>query len=582
MRSLYLRLLICVPALLVCTHAAGQDLLGVPPALEAGAAKRADPLGRQSPSGSFLGFLTAVRLGKYQTAAQYLQLSPARKQSQGEQLAIKLQNVLDNGFVGAIPNISTNPDGSVQEGVPFDRERIGKIAVNNIEINVDMIRVSDADAGTIWLFSADTLAQIPDIHTALQTRHTDTKLPPALVKNEFLGAPLWQWLALLLAIPASAALSWLLINLAALPIRYWRHSRKQLETKHWVQVSGPLWLVVGVLVDALFFESIGLPILYRHYYYILLRIGYVTGVAWAALRLLTWGMEGLRLREIAHGRPERGSVILLGQRLLKVFVFLFAGLTIMRALGFDMSAALAGLGIGGLALSFGAQKTIENLFGGVSVLGDDVIRVGDLCRIGDRVGTVEDISLRSTRIRTAERTELSIPNGALATVNVENFSRRDKILFNPSLGLRYETTPDQLRYLLAELRRLLCQHPKVDTDTARARFSGFGDNALLVEIYSLVRTADFAEFTAIREDLLLGIMDIINKSGTGFAFPSRTIYLGKDTGLDQEMSEAAIQKTRQWQEEQRLPFPNFSPEEIAKMRDTLPYPHFKGSTNGKK
>src|SRR5579862_3442217 len=153
--------------------------------------------------------------------------------------------------------------------------------------------------------------------------------------------------------------------------------------------------------------------------------------------------------------------MLLGQRLLSAFLVVVGALAILAIIGFDLTTVLAGLGIGGIAIAFAAQKTLENLFGGISVLADEVIRVGDYCRFGDRTGTVEDISLRSTRVRTDARTELSIPNGALATMNIENFARRDKILFNPVLAIRYETTPDQLRFLLAEVRRLLYAHPKV-------------------------------------------------------------------------------------------------------------------------
>ncbi|HMH06327.1 MAG TPA: mechanosensitive ion channel family protein, partial [Terriglobales bacterium] len=214
----------------------------------------------------------------------------------------------------------------------------------------------------------------------------------------------------------------------------------------------------------------------------------------------------------------------------------------------------------------------ENLFGGVSVLGDEVIRIGDVCRFGDRVGTVEDISLRSTRIRTPDRTELSIPNGSLATMNVENLSRRDKILFNTKLGLRYETSPDQLRYVLAQIRRLLYQHPKVETDGARSRFVSFDESALSLEIFCYVLTRDFNDFLAIREDILLRIMDIVDSAGTGFAFPSQTLYLSRDTGVDKEKADAVARQVQQWREGNQLPFPDFPPADISGFSNSLPYP----------
>jgi MscS family membrane protein len=195
-----------------------------------------------------------------------------------------------------------------------------------------------------------------------------------------------------------------------------------------------------------------------------------------------------------------------------------------------------------------------------------------VCRFGDRVGTVEDISLRSTRIRTPERTELSIPNGSLATMNVENLSRRDKILFNTKLGLRYETSPDQLRYVLAEIRRLLYEHPKVETDGARIRLIGYDNSSLTLEVFCYILTRDGAEFLAIQEDLLLRIMDIVAASGTSFSFPSRTLYLGRDSGPDKEKAAAVSREVQQWRENSKLPFPDFASSDISEFSNSLPYP----------
>ena len=568
-------LLICIIGLhviITASYAAALTLPGISPEQKAGTEKPSDLLERQTPSGCFLGFLKSAQLGNYQTAAQYLQLNPTQRQSQGKQLALKLQSVLDKGLVGGLPEVTIHPEGTAQEGVPLDHERIGVVSVNGVQANVDLVRISDPDAGMIWLFSAETLAKVPDLYDRLPKQRESANAPTTLLGKEFLEVPVSKWLELLATIPAAAALAWLLIMLFVLPARLWRRFIGHAAIASWLRVSGPVWLIIAVIVNAVIFQFIGFPILYRHYYFVLLKIGYAIGVAGLLLQLLTWVVTSLRNRAVARGKPQMDSLLLLAQRVIKILVIAFCGLAILRALGFDMTAAIAGLGIGGLAISFGAQKTIENLFGGASVMGDDVIRVGDFCQIGNRLGTVEDISLRSTRIRTLERTELSVPNGALATINVENFSRRDKILFNPVLGLRYETTCDQMRYLLAEIRRLLYRHPKVETDTARARFSGFGDSALSVEIFSFVRTCDLEEFTAIREDLLLRIMDIVTESGTGFAFPSHTVYLGKDSGIDRERTEAAARKARQWQDDSQLPFPDFSSSEIEEMRDSLPYP----------
>jgi MscS family membrane protein len=264
--------------------------------------------------------------------------------------------------------------------------------------------------------------------------------------------------------------------------------------------------------------------------------------------------------------------MLLGERIIKAVVFVMAAFAILGALGFNMTTALAGLGIGGLAIGFGAQKTIENLFGGVSVLGDEVIRVGDVCRFGDRTGTVEDIGLRSTRVRTEERTLLAIPNGTVATINVENLSRRDKILFKATFGFRPETTADHMRFILAEIRKLFYSHPKIESSSVRVRLIEIASSALNVEFLSYVMTQDFNEFAAVREDLLLRMMDIVEESGTGFALPSQTLYLGRDSGLEKGKSETALKKVNELRDGNKLPFPDHSPDEISSMRGSIDYP----------
>jgi MscS family membrane protein len=538
-----------------------------------------DPLGRQTPNGTLFGFLQAMQVANYATATQYLQMSPARRASQGEEIATQLKTVLDSAFVGSLKAISTNPEGTAQLGLPPDRERVGTFSVDDSEADVILVRVNDPNAGKVWLFSADTLASVPEFYKLVEAHQVETHVPTALVKTQILGMSVWLWLALLVAVPVAAGLAWLLIELIVLPVLWWRGLRKKPQLADWRKVSGPMWLVLGVLIHRILVSFLGLPLLHRHYYYLTTRVALIIAVGWLTLRGLTRGMDRLRDRAIARGSTGTGSLVLLGQRVLKALVVMFAGLALLSALGFNLTTALAGLGIGGLAIGFGAQKTIENLFGGISLLGDEVIRVGDSCNFNGRIGTVEDISLRSTRIRTVERTELSIPNGALATMNIENLTRRDKFLFNPNLSLRPETTPDQLRYVLTEARRFLYQHPKVETASARIRLANLEQGWPSLEVFSYVLTRDGAEFTAIREDILLRLLTVVEEAGTGFAFPSQNVYLGRNTGVDKAKAEQAEEAVRRWRDQNQLPFPDFAPAEIAEIRDSLPYPPPESAVN---
>jgi len=241
-------------------------------------------------------------------------------------------------------------------------------------------------------------------------------------------------------------------------------------------------------------------------------------------------------------------------------------------LGLPLYGIVAGLGVGGLAIALAAQPTIENLIGGINLFADKPVRVGELCQYGDQVGTVEAIGVRSARIRGVDRKLTTIPNAALAKMPIVNFTRRDKMLIDAVIGLRYETTPDQLRYVLVKLREMLLGHPRVDPDPARARFVGFGASSLDIQLFAYVTTRDWGEFLGIREDILLRVMDIVGQSGTSIAFPSRTLYLGRDRGPDDGRTQDAEAQVRTWRQEGSLPFPNFSPEQAARLGGSVDFP----------
>jgi MscS family membrane protein len=269
---------------------------------------------------------------------------------------------------------------------------------------------------------------------------------------------------------------------------------------------------------------------------------------------------------------DKISLVQLVGKLSQILALIVGAFVIFYIAGINIAAALTGLGIGGIAIAFAAQKTLENLFGGIMIISDQPVRVGDLCRAGDHIGTVENIGLRSTRIRTLERTVVSVPNGQLAVMSLENLTMRDKIWFHHTLKLRYETTADQLRYILAEIREMLYGHPKVESPSSRTRFIGFGNSSLDVEVFAYVSETVYESFLHIQEDLLLRIMDIVEASGSGFAFPSQTTYLAGDVGLDAAKSRKTIETVRQWREQGKLPFPDFSPETIAKIDNQIEYP----------
>ena len=283
--------------------------------------------------------------------------------------------------------------------------------------------------------------------------------------------------------------------------------------------------------------------------------------AWIVWRIAPVLAEALIATPKINTESIDAHLIRICTRLLGIIAA--AGLLALGAqrLGLPVYGIVAGLGVGGLAIALAAQPTVENLIGGLSLFADKPIRVGDLCRYGEDEGTVEAIGIRSTRIRGRDRTLTTMPNALLSKMPVVSLAQRDQMLIQSVIGVRYETSAEQLKFLLVKIREMLLGHPGIYPEMVRARFVGFGASSLDLELFAYVKTRHWTEFLAVREDVFLRVMEIVKESGTGFAFPSRTVYFGRDGGLDADQTKIAEAQVRQWREEERLRFPDPSPGE---------------------
>ena len=273
------------------------------------------------------------------------------------------------------------------------------------------------------------------------------------------------------------------------------------------------------------------------------------------------------------------SLIRLAARTFSIVAVIAIIFYVCDQVGIPLYSLVAGISVGGIAIAFAAQNSIENFIGSLNLFADRPISVGDLCRYGEdaasdykRIGTIESIGLRSTRLRGLDHTLTTIPNAEFSRMHIVNYDIRRRILLLTTLGLRYETTDDQLRFVLVALRDMLLAHPLVLDLEPQVRFAGFGDFSLNVEIRVDIKTAKMDEFRTIREDIYLRIMKIVKDSGTGFAFPSRTLYHSSDEGLDAELQKKAEAEVQTWRSKKELPFPNFSTDHRVSIRNTLDYP----------
>ncbi len=345
--------------------------------------------------------------------------------------------------------------------------------------------------------------------------------------------PLWQWIAIILYIPVAIGIAWIVVQLFQLLSGLVR----RLRGVDPVQVSrkiGPATYLLATLIHFQFVALIGASLLYRQYYRRVVWILLAAAFYWGATRVTRLISKQIGVRLAASGKLAERSLVSLTRRVLDVSLFVALGLLVLNGMGVNVTAALAGLGIGGLAVGLGAQKTFENLLGGISILSDKALLVGDNCKIGDQVGTVEDIGLRSTKLRTPDRTLVSIPNGTVATAVLENYRLRDKMLCRQIVRLRYDMSPEHINYVLEQMRGVLIAHAKVENKTARVRLLRLADYAFVVEIFAYILERAMEDFLMEQENLLLQMMETLDKTGAGIALPSISSIVSQDSWSDPE------------------------------------------------
>jgi MscS family membrane protein len=516
--------------------------VGAKPAAPAQTAAPVDPLGRETPRGTVIGFVRAAQEGNWRQARQYLQSTTHGRNtdaSEQEELLDQLLTVLNAKFP-TLDAISKDEEVRGSDGRLVNEIAVGEIGTIAAPFPLTLVRIEEPHFGKIWLISQKTLEEVPTVYASLRFPRLAQKLPAFLVKTRALGMPLWQWLAIALFVPIAMALGWLFGRIGrgawhfallkrGLPVPSDARRRR----------FGPGALLIAVFIHYTFVRIIGTSLLYRQYYLWFIWFLIAFGAYWGLTHAASWVFRGINQRLTDRGRLAERSLVSLAQRVLNVLIFLVIGLLYLNSLNINVTAALAGLGIGGLAIGLGAQKTFENLLGGISILTDKAIVVGDPCKIGDQSGVVEDIGLRSTKLRTEFRTVVSIPNGTVATATLENFRFRDKILSKQLVRLRYDLSPDHVRYALERIREALARNKKVEESTSRVRLLKFGDNGLEVEIYAYILERDYGLYLQAQEEMLLHVMEVLESTGAAVALPTQTTTVTQDSWVDPAKAAAA-------------------------------------------
>ena len=475
-----------------------------------------------SPRVSLDTFLTLCREGRYAEAAIYLG-NEAR--AGGEQSARRLKAVLDHHIWFDMSDISPLRDGDRDDGLPPGVERLGSISTPRGEAPVEMVlRPGDDSPG--WVFAASTTARIDAWYAALDPNWLRDRVPAMLLRVGPLELQWWQWMALPVVLVLALAVARVAVSILRPLIRVWtRRSATILDDLILEKLGAPaiLFLAVALFRAAVPFLDLVIPA--QAFMQRATRVVVLAGIFWSVIRLVDVAFSALQQSGWVRQRQGLAPMIPVLGRTVRLVVLALGAVAILQEFDFHVTGLLAGMGLAGMAVALAGQKTVEHLIGSGTLLADQPFQPGDFVRVGDVVGTVEMIGLRSTRIRTGDRTRVTIPNGSLSEMQLETFAARDRIRLLCTLGLTYDTRVSQLRRVIGELEAVLREHPRLCDEPVRVRFVEFAASSLNLEVLAYIDTADWAEFLALRQEIFLRFMEVVEACGCEFAFPTQTIHI---------------------------------------------------------
>jgi MscS family membrane protein len=478
---------------------------------------RAVEPGPDTPRGAMTRFLAFCREGQYTRAAEFLNLRnvpTSRRAATGPEMARELEAVLDRVLWIDVYKLADQPEGYPDDGLPPYVDSLGIIeaAAGTVELQVE--RVRQTGSSPVWKIAASTVAIIPALYEEFGWGPLASILPAPFFEVRLFQIRLWQWIGIVLIAGVAWLVAWLFRHLVVQVTRFVLARRQAaFDPRVAEHASGPLRLLLGLVVFTAGARLLGLAVPVHRVVVGAETALAIVAITWLVMRVVDMTAAHFE-RTFDRDRQTRAiTTIPLVRRTLKMFVATLALVASLQNFGFNVTGLLAGLGIGGLAVALAAQKTVENLFGSVSLIADQPVRVGDVCRFGEVVGTVEDIGLRSTRVRTLDRTVVTVPNAQFSNMALENLSRRDRIPVRATIALPPGTGGESVRRVLGALRETIAKHPKVDVNSIRTRFTKMDPKALEVELSAYVRTVRWDEFVEVREQILLSALDVVEASG---------------------------------------------------------------------
>jgi MscS family membrane protein len=451
----------------------------------------------------------------------------------GDQLMRALVHIFKQQNIINLAQVSDLPEGDLNDDLPGYRDQIGTVTLVEETIPIYLQRIPDGQGGRVWKISNATVEQIPRMWEELGYSPIAIYLNEILPDFSFMGMDNWQLFATLIIViiawPLATLVSSLLLKLA-LAI----YDSFPIATANFFR--GPLRFFLFILITRLLISQLGLSLTAR----IVLESSGVRYIAYTVLLLgLLSFIRDYQIRKMQRaGNMQYVALLKPFTTIIKVIVVTIIAVFWADSAGYNMSTVLAGLGVGSLAVALAAQKTMENVIGAVTLYTARPVKAGDFCRFGNVTGTVEEIGLRSTIIRTLDRTLVVIPNAVFSSTEIENYSARDRIRYYRRYRLQLAGA-GQMRLILSQIRAFLAAQPGILPETISVRFETIEDGTAWLRLDAGVDTTDYQEFLAVAETINLRLVEIAEDAGATFSGPG-TLLQG-DTAHSRRYSVRAIE-----------------------------------------
>lgn len=525
--SLLLSMVLCNSAL-----AAEENVLGLGDGETSTRVLIPDSFGRDTPRTTVQGFISALSANDDLLASNYLNLSTSDNPTTTVR---QFKQALDaGGRFSPDLQLSNSPDGNLTDQLSPNQENVGSISISDKTVPLILERVASQKGEQYWQFSSETLSSIPDVLENTKPTLISQYTFESLENKKVFGYQVADLVTAAVLIIGSFLLTYILIWMLyhLLRITYPRVRGEPLPLPD--KMILPLAVVTMALILTEVMVYAGVSVTLREPINRFTEVASWLATTWLLLRIIDVIFTRAVTLSYRKNHIERVSILGLLRKVVKVMLLIFAIIVIFGNLGFDLTTGIAALGVGGLALALGAQKTIENLVGSVVVVADSPVRIGDYCKFGTYEGTVIDIGIRSSRVRTLNRTIVTVPNGDFSSMQIENFTSRDMFHFLHHLYIKRSADMDAVFEMVKDLDAFLNEHELTNEEWNQANILELRQDCYVIQLRAYLNAASATEFYPKQDILLVDIFALIKKYNVEHALPTQLIVSQGESEYESE------------------------------------------------